>query len=280
MSPYKFSSLARPLEPKNKTNLAVIIIVLLTIVAYSFFHDQDGINLGDRILVALTVAFNLFIAWAFAREIDPDEPYAGFLGMLFTLAAYLFNFHAATAFLWLLLLLMLFRITNRTTGLAAKWIDTIAIVLLAGYLSFTIDWIVGLIAGLALWIDFKSREPLIRHGWASIVVFVIAMVSLVLDPMPSGFDSNNVWLVTGSVVLFVPYIITSVPVITFADATGDKLDNKRVQLTQILALFSLVMFIFWQGVTGFLLLMPLWATMLAVCIFRVIRLIQNIFDKS
>ncbi|MFW5762373.1 MAG: hypothetical protein ACOCXH_15475 [Cyclobacteriaceae bacterium] len=280
MSPYQISSLARPLDPKNyKTNLAVIIIILLTLIAYSFFHDQDGINLGSRLLVALTVAFNLFISWAFAREIDPDEPLAGFLGMALTLAAYLFNFHEVTYFLWLILLLLLFRISNRSTGLPAKWIDTLLIVILSGYLCFSIDWVVGLIAGLAFWIDFKSAEPLIRHGWASIVVFVIAMVSLILDPIPTGFTSENIWLVIGSVVLFVPYIITSLPVITFADATGEKLNNKRVQLTQILALFTVIMFVFWQGITGFLILMPLWATMLAVCIFRIIRMVQNLLTN-
>lgn len=276
MSPYKFSSLARPLDPKRyKSNLAVIVIVLLTVVAYSFFHDQDGINLGDRLLVAIAVAFNLFITWALAREVDPDETYAGFLGMAFALAAYILNFHETTHFLLLLLLLMLFRIVNRTTGLPAKWLDTVSIVILAVYLSFTTDWIVGLIAGLALWIDFKGPEPLIRHGWAAIVVFVAAMISLVLDPMPTGFNTNNIWLVIGSLVLFVPYVITTVPVISFADATGEKLSNKRVQLTQILALFTLVIFIFWQGIPGFLVLMPLWTTMLAVCIFRVIRLVKD-----
>jgi hypothetical protein len=215
------------------------------------------------------------MAWAFSREIDPDQPYAAFLGMAFTLGAYLFNYYETTHFLWLLLLLMLFRITNRTTGLPAKWIDTLGIVILACYLSFSINWIVGLIAGLALWIDFKSYEPMIRHGWASIVVFIAAMIALVTDPLPTGFNDNNIWLVIGSVVIFVPYIITSVPVISFTDATGEKLDNKRIQLTQILALFSIIMFIFWQGISGFLMLMPLWCTMLAVCIFRVIRLVQK-----
>jgi hypothetical protein len=276
MTPYKFSSLARPLDFKYRTNLAVVLIVVTTIFSYSFFHDQDGINLGDRLITGLILAFNLFIGWALARELDPDEPYAGFLAMALIICAYLFDLYAGTAFLLLLLLLMLQRITNRVTGLPAKWVDTIFVVILAGYLSFTINWTVGLIAGLALWIDFKSPAPHIRHGWASIVIFLVSIVALVLDPMPVTFAINNIYLVAGSLIIFIPYIIFSVPVVSLTDATGEKISNKRIQLTQILSLFTLIMFIFWQGLGGFLLLMPLWATMLALCFFRVYRLIINL----
>jgi len=276
MTPYKFSSLARPLDFKYRTNLAVVLIVLTTIFSYSFFHDQDGINLGDRFITGLILAFNLFIGWALARELDPDEPYAGFLAMACIICAYIFDLYSGTAFLLLLLLLMLMRITNRVTGLPAKWMDTIFIIILAGYLSFIISWIVGLIAGLALWIDFKSPNPHIRHGWAAIVIFIASMVALVLDPIPTSFEIDNVYLVVGSLILFIPYIVSSVPVVSLTDATGEKLSNKRVQLTQILSLFTLVIFIFWKGLEGFLLLMPLWATMLALCLFRVYRLIKNL----
>jgi hypothetical protein len=68
--------------------------------------------------------------------------------------------------------------------------------------------------------------------------------------------------------LFLVVIVTSREVRAVGDATGEPLKPRRVQAAQILALLTALLSAWWVGASGMVALLPLWAAMLGVSLYR------------
>ena len=83
---------------------------------------------------AAVAGLTAFGAAAVAKEIDPDHPRSAVLATAVAIpAAWIAMPESLPALLWLLLLL---RFINRATGLPPRWSDTLALLLLAGWLMW------------------------------------------------------------------------------------------------------------------------------------------------
>lgn len=161
----------------------------------------DGEGLAAAIADAVVFGFAAFAAWAVAREIDPDRTVTGALAAPFALAALLIGEpYLAAAFA----VLVMGRITTRTTGLPLKPIDGLLVVGLGAYVATTPF---GLIAvgglGLAVALDAAIDGHDGWRRWLALAVLLSGIAASVVGgewPQWSTPGPGAVALVVAAVV--------------------------------------------------------------------------------
>ena len=91
-------------------------------------------------------------------------------------------------------------------------------------------------------------------------------------------DSSTIPVVIASVVaagLFLVVIATSRELRAVGDATRRPLNPRRVQAAQALALLTALLFAWGYGASGVAALLPLWAAMFGVSLYRLAILAQS-----
>lgn len=194
---YQYTSVGRPLDPAWPSNKAVLILLPLAAILGAALEWADGGTPGAVLLRALNLALALFLSWALARELDPDDQSVAFIslaagvlvGMLLDSPGLL----AAVATLGLI------RVVNRSTGLPARKADSVALVLLTITVIYsTGSPLFGGVAALAFVLDGSLKEPL-RHQWVFALVCLGGMVVYLVDHdgglgLPGTPDSLFEWL--------------------------------------------------------------------------------------
>lgn len=81
MNIYEFSGIARPIDFKYPTNKLIAILSAMALVGGFILGLVHGLVLGKSVLLGLQSAATVFLTWAFAREVDPQEPYSAFVAV-------------------------------------------------------------------------------------------------------------------------------------------------------------------------------------------------------
>ena len=227
-----------------------------------------GVLAGQGLWPALLRAFvggvTVFAAAALAKELDPDHPGSALVAAALALPLVWWAAGAASLLplLWLVLLL---RFINRSTGLAPKRTDTLALLLLAAWLSWTRSPLFGLLSGGALVVDALLPHGRRAHGpWGALValptvLFWIANADRFAPPV-----RPETWLVVvllALTVMTIGVILTCYVILAPGDATGRPLDPARIQAGQIVALAAGLSFASWHGRAGATLFVALWAAL-------------------
>jgi hypothetical protein len=237
---YSISSLGRTLDPRYPTNRAVIILVPTIAAIGVLVALIEGDSVVAALILGVRIGLASFVSWALTREIDPDHSGSAFLSMAIgTLAACLLPGVNLLLTFWVMALL---RILNRTSGAAARWLDTLVISAFSIWLAWTFDWLTGLIAGFVMFLDGCMDDPLPRHRYigaglaaASLVGFLIG----VLGATPHSFSLDLLWGLIPALLL-VPLLIRSNQILSVADVSGKALNAKRIQAAQLVACISAV----------------------------------------
>lgn len=194
---YQYTSIGRPLDPAWPSNKAVLVLMPLAAVLGAALEWADGGTLSAVMLQALNLALALFLSWALARELDPDDQTVAFIslaagvlvGMLLDSPGLL----AAVATLGLI------RVVNRSTGLPARKSDSVVLVLLTiTVIYWTGSPLFGGVAALAFVLDGSLKEPL-RQQWVFALVCLGGMIVYLVDHdsglgLPGTPDSLFEWL--------------------------------------------------------------------------------------
>jgi hypothetical protein len=194
---YQYTSVGRPLDPAWPSNKAVLVLLPLAAVLGAALEWADGGTLSAVLLRALNLALALFLSWALARELDPDDQTAAFIslaaGVLVGLLLDSPGLLAAVAALGLI------RVVNRSTGLPARKSDSVVLVLLTiTVIYWTGSPLFGGVAALAFVLDGSLKEPL-RHQWVFALVCLGGMIVYLVDHdsglgLPGTPDSLFEWL--------------------------------------------------------------------------------------
>jgi hypothetical protein len=201
-----------------------------------------GSDLLATVLVAMRSSITFFIGWAIARDYDPDHPYSAILAAFAMLATQLLGYSANLLFLALLLLML--RYINRSTGVAATFVDLAAGLALTAWLSWTMDWTVGLLAALGYTLDgLKSERRDIRFGFAGVALLIelaatfYGTASIAFYGIDAGGFALSALFLLFSIPLFIYYRDT----VSAADQTGEKLDPTRIRSAQFFYVVSVVL---------------------------------------
>lgn len=217
----------------------------------------------------------VFFAWALCRELDPDHDLSAFVATGLALVGLFFwDLPNLGALLWVLLVV---RIVNRTAGLPATALDSLAVLGLGGWLSAQGNWGYGVITTTALFLDSqlvpRNRRQILFAGLGIAITVVAAAMRRAI--WGEGGVSPLAGLIgLGISVAFVPVVVGAGQVESVGDETGEVLRPVRVQMGQGLALLAGVEVAFWGGELGLVSMMPLWAAALGgsiFCLFVAIR---------
>jgi MFS family permease len=273
----KFSALGRSMDYSDRTNLTIIVISLLTLVsAYLYLALLGGYEWGEAIWPSIGAAFSVFISWAISREINPDYPYAAFFGAAIIIIMIIYiETILHPHYLSLFWILFFQRALNRTTGFKARLFDSVLIIGLTIWLSFSFSWISGIVAGFAFWIDASLKDPQPRHRIMALVAVLIAIVAFIINPvfLPNTLIYAEVLTLLIVSILFLGFIFMTREVKSKADLTPQILDKQRLRFTQAFSLISLLLLSIIGGVDAFYGLSPLWTAMGGV-------FIHSLFIKS
>jgi hypothetical protein len=203
------------------------------------------------------------------RELDPDNDFSAFVGAGLVLIAFLLSdMPSLLVILWLLVVL---RIVNRTVGLPAKPLDSLGVLGLGAWLAWQGYWMTGLITAFAFLLDGLLSPPLRSHLFVSGLAFVTTVALFIFHGGLAMESGSNMLVVVFSIVLaglFLPVIATTRKVEALGDATGEVLNPKRVRAAQVVALLTALLFAWWAGASGLITLLPLWAAMIGVGLYR------------
>ena len=267
MSISRITAIGRPIDPNYPTNRAIALLALAVIVGGSVLQLIAGVQLVQSISWGIEAGLAVFLAWALARELDPDHDLSAFVAAGLALIGLLFlDLPGLTALFWMIVLL---RIVNRTAGLPATILDSLLILGLSSWLTWQGEWIYGLITALAFLLDSRLSPPHVRHLLFAAIALVITVI-LFGGRLPRVDELSPAIALTVLVMsaLFLPVIIASRELTTVSDQTNEPLNPRRVQAAQGIALLTGILIAWWNGYSGFVSFMPLWAAMAGASLYR------------
>jgi hypothetical protein len=229
---YQYTAIGRPLDPSWPSNRAVLILLPLAVLLGAGLGWAGGDNLVELLLRGLRLAVLMFLAWALARELDPDDHSAAFVAL--AIAVIVGVAIPDAGLLTAVATLGLVRCVNRSTGLPARKSDSAVLMLLAiAVIYLTGSPLFGAVAALAFVLDGSLRDPL-RHQWLFALICLGAMVVYLVDYDVSPWavaapDTLFEWLSVLVLLMFALYLLLTKSVRARGDVGNHPLDLARVR---------------------------------------------------
>jgi len=227
------SCLARPLDPRYPTNRAVIIILPIAALVAAAVGFIRGVHDWHILLAALGGAGTAFVSWALARELAPDDNPAAFVSMALAYATYLAIPH--TSIMLVFVAITLARILNRSVGVPARRVDSLAIVLVLGWTIYSNrNPLPAVVAAVAFGLDAVLAPPL-RWQWVfSVACLGLASLAAVpglvqWNPVSSSGAPWLLWVLGAIAIGFVAVIVRTQELTSTCDLTGEALSLPRVR---------------------------------------------------
>jgi hypothetical protein len=270
----ELTGIGRPLDPKDPTNIALVVLSTIVLIFSGSLALLGGTDLLEALLEAVRSSVLFFLGWAIAREYDPDHPYSAFMAAFVILVASQIGYGGNLLFLAFLVLML--RYINRSTGIPATIIDLTAGWLLTAWLCWSLDWIVGVIGAAAFSLDaIRSEKRLIRYTFASLSL--AAAVSGAFwgqgDLNFVGVNNQVLALAGGFMVLGLPLFRSDQEVKSVGDFDAQPLEKTRVQSAQLFYLASTVIIGLKLGVRSTGVMVLTGSVIAATAVYYVFRLV-------
>lgn len=266
------SPLGRPLDPSYPTNLAILIITPLLGLAAGIYQFALSGSLGDAVLAGLVGGASAFISWGLAREIDPDYDLSAFVAVAFAVIGYLLLRPTTLAVFSIGVLILGLRIVNRIVGYAPKLPESLIVFVATAIGAYVEGWPVALLGAIVFLFDAMLQPQERRHylfaGLSVIVAIVVAIINQPLEPAPLTQYAGP--LVVAGLIFLVTIALTR-QITSKTDLTNEAVSVARVRAAMLLALICGFLMVWWHGDHGFVATLPLWASLLAVPVYRVIN---------
>ncbi len=229
---YRYTAIARPVDPRFPTNKAVLLIVPVVAILtalLAMLGFGGGAAPGSAALGAALAAFG---AWAVTRELAPDDNPAAFVAMGLAVAATLWlGPHSA---LPLFVALFLTRIVNRSTGTHARWTDSVLVTAFVLWASVTLqDPLLGLAACIAFFLDASLDRPARFQLAFGMVCLLGSMLLVVRDgvamPALAELEGPLLWLGLLVLTAFLFVLFTTSKLASVGDVSGQPLNTPRVR---------------------------------------------------
>jgi|GEM_PF-366672 len=268
---YRFTSLPRPLDPTYPTNIAISILMILTMVAFFAFYMMVGISLITALISAAMVGIGVFLTWAIAREIDPDNEFSAFaaagIAMLGSVA------FGVPDLLAMVFILLATRILNRTVGPPATIFDSSGLLIIAGLLAMRGNWIYPMIAANVYVLDSQLDHPNRRQIMFGLAAVAVMGIAFFLDGWQGPTHPLTVpalFAIALTLILVTMTLLSTDQLDSKTDLTDESLSVVRITAAQIMVLLTCVFIAVWHGAVGVIGVFPLWATLLGVSAYRLL----------
>jgi hypothetical protein len=255
--------LGRSIDPRYSSNRAILVIGPVAGAAgYVRWSDND---LWRSLLDAALIGILVGVAWAFAREIDPDRPTSATIAALFTLGVAMIV--ESIAVLPMAGLMVAGRILIRSTGKPPTTIDLLALTGGAFILGRTAaGWVAALVLAFAIARD-RTLPGLSTSRLARVAVpFAIPVVATVAVFLASDERwSMPPWWMLGVAIagvisaMFMPAYLP----MSRCDLRGEPLEPRRLQSARRVTAVGALL-ISALGTIGLVPMLPVWLSFVAV----------------
>jgi hypothetical protein len=247
--------------PSNRVALALPSVAGVVAGAWAL---AAGWGLGEAVRAGVGAGGGSFLAWATARELDPDHPHTATVAAVLAPWAVLSAAPSlAAGFVWLLAI----RAMTGSTGSAPYPPDLVVVGALSVWATLGDRALVVVVTGLAVLVLSTSFD---RRGRAVTVAMAVAMAAIVVavslvrgGPLaPQSFTAASWWwsAVMGAVAI----VALSVRTVSTADRRPQPLSGTRLRWgVAAAAVFGIVM-VAWHGPVGVAMAAPVAAALAAV----------------
>ncbi len=211
----------------------------------------------------------LFLAWAVARELDPDENLSASIALVLAFVA-LLQFGFASA--WLVGGVLLgTRLIVGTVGVSVRWGDAGVLALLAAYVGYRYaSWIViAVIVVGAVMAGGRRRVP------AGVMVATGGVIGLAFTNASAGFvaPSGETLAALVGVVAAIVILWNGPPPASLTDLREKSIERDRLLTGRVAATVGVVVVSFQTGF--FAAVSPVAAALLAAAAVRLVRFVQD-----
>jgi len=229
---YRYTAIARPVEPHFPTNKAVLLIVPIVALVAALLTMSGFGSGGSPGSAALGAALAAFGAWAVTRELAPDDNPAAFVAMALAVAAVLWL--GPHSVLPLFVALFLTRIVNRTTGTDVRWTDSVLVTVFVMWASVTLeDPLLGLAACIAFFLDASLVRPARFQLAFGMICLFGSMLLVVRDgvamPALAQLEGPLLWLGLLVLAAYLVVLFTTSKLASVGDVSGQPLNTPRVR---------------------------------------------------
>jgi hypothetical protein len=250
---YRFSSVARPVDPAYPTNRAVLRLLPVVAVA-AVVAAVLGIGHATPTQAVLGVTLSAFGGWALTRELAPDDNPAAFMSLVLAAGAQLV--FGPVSVIPLFVALVLARIVNRSTGLRPRIVET---ALLVGFVCWAMarldDPMIGLAAGLAFFLDASLARPARWQLVSGFACFIASLYFVVQDgvaiPALAGLTGMAFAACVAIVLGFFLVLVSTRDVLAVGDVSGEPLHPLRVRSGMFIVAFLAASAPLYAGDQGF-----------------------------
>jgi hypothetical protein len=273
----ELSGVARPLDFGYPSNLWIATVAAATfavVLLWQGLADSGGTDPGwaGAAAAGARAGLAVFLAWAICRELDPDRAGAALVAALLAIgglaALELPNITACVV------VLLAVRVLTRTSGVPATLPDAALLIGLGVWVGLDDGWVYPGAAAAALLADGLLPAHGRRRLTVTLAGAVAAFATLYLIRQTGGAalvanpDVAASTVAVLAALLLLPTALAVSHVQAVADATGEPLLPLRVRAGQALALAVGLIATSGHGFDGLAELMPLWAAVIAVGVFR------------
>ena len=263
--PVALSTIGRPIDLGAPTNRAIALASFATVVAGTLVGAVRGEAWG-ALITGLTWAGATFLAWALARETDPDRPYSAFLAAAGGLAGAILL--GRPGFLFLFWFVIALRYVNRTTGLAPGILDFAALYGIKLWLGLSAHWTIPLLTfPTVLFGDIQRFPRPLRIGLPLALPAAAVAIGFARGwrfELPQwGWDEIGV--VAAIAVSILPVVVGYRRVRSVGDRTGVPLSPHRMQWAIVWAVAAALILTL-TGAATVAELAPLWSALAAASV--------------
>jgi hypothetical protein len=268
---YRYSSIARPLDPRYPTNLLIMVLTVVAGVVAGLLTLSTGGTFSDAILAGFATGGSTFLTWAIARETDPDYDWSAFAGVAFMWLAGLWLRAPMPGMVALALMLVYLRVINRMVGPPATIADAMVLMIGLVIASFLENWIIAVGVAGAFFIDGILPPPQRRQLFFALLALLIMVIRI----MVIGWESYGVLslpYLIGIAVVAIVFVLTMLATRSIrvgCDISDFRPDVRRIRASMALALGGALAISLWNGDQGVLWTLPAWCAMAGIALFRV-----------
>lgn len=267
---YRFTSLARPIDPAYLTNRALLIVLPLAGLLSAGLASVGAID-GSPVSAAFSGVLSAFAAWALTRELAPDFNDAAFVAL--AIAWFINIALGAQLVLLLFVALLLVRVVNRSTGLPWRPLDTLGVLGFCTWAAISTQQpLILLITSLAFALDAVLEEPLRRHYLAAAACLPVFIWMLLGEAdLIAGDLTVRDWSLLGVFGLGIVLVVKKNPgPVSYCDVAPERLDRVRVNAGLIVGGLLAAQALLANGRAAWL-ETPIWACIIAVLLSFVAR---------
>jgi hypothetical protein len=262
---YRYTALGRTIDPINyRSNLYIVLLTPATGILAGLATLINGDGFEAAVAAGFFTAAAVFIAWVYARDIDPDYNESAFLAAAATLTVA----PAPLMILSLASLAVMLRVVSRIVGPIPRLPEYVGVLVLLGLATAIDGGILAAAAVLGFLLDARLPQAT-RWSWLGVgVSVVLAVLGFLWHPLTMTLPSVPYLLLgLGLLVAFALVIWRSRSFTSSCDDPTHSICAERIQsamaMLAVVGLLSMA-----GGDTLMQAYAPVWGSILGVLLWR------------